>query len=371
MSAAQAISLVEQVCNLFRHGLKTRATKRHRLQTCATRLRAAACLLGVCLLAGGCTPEMPAAHLSLETLVAQHNANAEKIPKLWARAELHSSLFLGAPGTLLILAKPADAIEQPGNVNFVMIGREASAEVYRLGVDAADGIYYFWFGVNNQGKALAGKVACAGAPKAEGQQMPINPLDIAEILQVTALPAVPSADTFGRSYAGPEPWLGKELPAVAMTLELDRDGAGCLAPARWAYVVRYVAGQWKGGPAKISREVFFTWAADQPARAYKVRLFDADGLCRMVAHLGNYQPVAADVAEADRPIMPTDIQMDWPEIKNVQKGGSLRVVLSEMTAEKVVSPKVFDFWSHLPGGLPLTQIDSAYGPLPRPVRSDE
>ena len=39
--------------------------------------------------AGGCVqPSCPREHLSLETLVARHNANADKVDRLWARASI-------------------------------------------------------------------------------------------------------------------------------------------------------------------------------------------------------------------------------------------------------------------------------------------
>ena len=53
----------------------------------------------ICLLAGapilaGCppVPKCPESHLSLEALAAEYNANAGKVPRLWARAQVRLTL---------------------------------------------------------------------------------------------------------------------------------------------------------------------------------------------------------------------------------------------------------------------------------------
>ena len=98
----------------------------------------------------------PATYVSLRELVAGYNANAAAMPKLWALASVKVTLSDGKggsftwgssspvadPNAVLILSKDAKSL---GDDNFVMIGRELSAELVRLGVDAAGGLYYFWY----------------------------------------------------------------------------------------------------------------------------------------------------------------------------------------------------------------------------------
>ncbi len=313
--------------------------------------------------AGGCVqPSCPREHLSLETLVARHNANADKVDRLWARASIRvdfqddkgrrvtwgSSSPLASPNGWVMLAKsapttmPASAPCDDGDqvepsrqdASFVIIGKEAGQDLFRLGVDRASGLYYLSYELGQDSASWYGRIALAGAPDVTNVR--IDPMQLLEILQVTALPEM-------------EP---ESLPAVVMTLQDN--------PC--AYVVRYLKPQPVTGALKIWREVYFKWDDRQPALPYQVRLYDADGLCRVIADVGKYARIEADQKDAttqpaEPPIMPTEIRMVWPAIRDVQPYSMMSLRLSQMSTKKPFSDTTFKF---RPSGS-STQVDEAYG----------
>ncbi len=290
---------------------------------------------------GGCQP-CPEKFVSAETLVGEYNANASQVRRLWARARIRvtfsdeagrsiswgSASPLAAANALVLLEKPEDK-SRPAD--FVLVGREM-AELFRVGTDSANGLYYCWANLDGRGGAWLGRTKYAGAPGVKG--MPIDPMQLVEILGITELPAV-RADA---------------MPAVVMTLQQK--------PC--AYVVRYLNPQPVSGHLKIWREVYFRWSYTEPRRPYQIKLYDAAGLCRVIAKVSDYKPIAI-ATDGDEPIMPTDIRITFPAIKNVQPASSLHMSLTEMTTTKALpSRKVFDFRSHLPAGITNpVQVDSA------------
>ena len=294
-------------------------------------------------LLSGCPLAYPRTHLPLESLLADYNVNAGKVPKLWARARLEikgpvaygSVSSLATPTALLMLDKSAAAPGVPGQPNFLLLVREIK-EVMRLGVDAPSGLYYFWVAPGDRGQAWYGRQQYAGAPGVKA--VPIDPAQLVEILSVTEI-APPG---------------GGALPAIVMTCQAEP----------FAYVVRYVRPQAVTGLPKVWREVYFTWSDNAPPRPFRVRLFDADGLPRVTAELSNYQPV--EVAAGVPPLMPTEFTLVWPKIEGVQTACELKLSLSEMSTTHEFSGKAFEFWPHLPSGqCELTQVDASYGPVGR------
>lgn len=296
-------------------------------------------------LAGGCVQPpapCPARHVPLEALAAEHNANAAKAPRLWARARIAFQMTdargrriawgstLPPSNALLMLDK-----RDGGGLDFVLSGKELGTDLFRLGLDADAGLYYVWYGLGEHGGAWYGRTALAGAPGV--QAAPIDPMQLVSILGVTELP---------------ENWR-HETPTLLMTL----DSQPC------AYVVRYVAPQPMTGELKIWREVFYHWG-EGPRRPFRVRLYDADGRMRMQAELADYRPIAWLGAPEQAPVMPTDFRMVWPAIPGVQPEAHLHMALGEMTTTKVLPPggRVFKFWPNLPtsAGQP-TQVDAEYG----------
>jgi hypothetical protein len=316
----------------------------------------------LCLLvaAGGCVePPCPRGHLSLEALVERHNANADQVNRLWARASIRVEFEDGKgrkivwgpfvpvdSNGLLMLAKPPAATttastapsntdeeksDEParGAASFVIIGKEAGQDLFRLGVDRASGLYYLAYKLGQEAQSWYGRIALAGAPGVTDVR--IDPMQLLEILQVTAMPEPES----------------EALPAVVMTLQ----------EKPCAYVVRYVKPQPVTGELKIWREAFFRWDDRQPPLPYQVKLYDADGRCRVVADVGRYRPI--ETGEKNPPIMPTDIRLVWPAIRCVQPYSMMSLRLSEMSTKNPFSDKAFRFDPQASG--PATQVDAMYG----------
>ena len=278
--------------------------------------------------------------VTLAELVTPYNANARRVPKLWARAAIRiesegigwGSAAKGAsPNALLLLSKEESTANAP---NFTLIGRESSVEIFRMGTDARSGLYYLWLMLGDQGRAYYGRQEMSGAPGV--RLMPVDPVLLVEVLGVTGLPALrPGA-----------------VPTIVPQMQ------GKPVPA---YVLRYVKPQPVTGQWRQWREVQFRWGEKGPGQVFRVKLYDAKGFCRVWADVDDYAPVEVD-GEETGPMMPTYIRMHWPAIKGVQSASKLEIRLSKMTTRKVWSKKVFDFAPHLPAGMGLpVQVDEQHG----------
>ncbi|MFP3938018.1 MAG: hypothetical protein ACLFVW_06715 [Phycisphaerae bacterium] len=292
-------------------------------------------LYGLAAALCGCPPSCPETAVSVETLVEEYNENASSVPRLWARAKVAVTLTdekgrsfswgstspLATPNALLLLGKGP---EQTGPHDFVLIGRETAAvELFRLGSNVDEGVYYLWYRFGEHGQAWFGRHEYAGAPGVE--QLPLDPNQLVSVLSVSELP-----DDF------------TTLPVAAMTLSRD--------PC--AYVVSYIDRQPVTGKILFRREVYFRWSDDRPRRPFRVNLFDNNGDRVMTAELDRYRPVG-DTGRDDPPEMPTDIRISWP-----QRRSSVHLVLSDMTAEDRWSRKATGFRRFLPGDIPITQVDA-------------
>jgi hypothetical protein len=317
--------------------------------------RAAARLAAVGLLAAaaGCEPPCPKKLVTLETLVREHNTNADALPRLWARAKLAVTLVhpdgwrftwgstadRALPNGLLLLAKGEDKL---GPHDFVLIGRETLAvELFRLGSSTEEGKYYFWYRFGQRGGAWFGRHEFAGAPGVK--HMPIDPTQLLSVLAVCALPADAT-----------------KLPAVALSMQKD--------PCDYAYVVTYLDRQPVTGRILFRREVHFRWSDTEPRRAYKVNLFDAAGRRVVTARMGDYRPV--DVSDLDdppavAPVMPTDIEIVCNPFPGVEVFVErIHVVLSEMTAADIWERAACRLSSALPPGVRAVQVDAHLEPAP-------
>jgi len=305
---------------------------------------APAMLAAVCLLAtavvSGCKPKCPEVRLSLDRLVAEHNANAGRIERLWARAKIRvelpgglawgSTSPLAAPNGRLLLEKSGDPL---GPQDFVLIGGESLAmELFRIGSSTAEGIYYFWYSLGGRGgKAWWGRHELAGAPGVK--DIPIEANQLLSVLSVCALPS-----DFTR------------LPTVALSMSCD--------PC--AYVLTYIDRQPLTGRILFRREIFLTWDDRRPPRPFRINLFDNTGRRIMTARVKNYRPLKTAEATEHPPVMPTDIEIAWPE-----KHSKVHIILSEMTTEDKwdVSACLFRIpeTNALPGGLSpgdVVQVDA-------------
>ena len=294
------------------------------------------------LAASGCTEPLPRTMVSLDQLVGEYNANAARVPRLWARAKIEVSVplkagidydvwgatsWLAQPNALLLLFKGADRI---GPRNFVIIGSELGAEVFRTGCSTDDGAYYFWHRFGSDAALLWGRNEYAGAPGVKA--LPIDPLGILAVLGICELPSDFSA-----------------LPTVAMSMDTT--------PGKYAYVLTYLDRQPKTGRLLFRREVRFTWGDDKKRRPFRVDFFDARGLRVMHAELKDYKPIElVDAPEgAVAPEMPTNIRITWERYRREgnalkkNRAASVHIVLSEMQVnEDRGDPIVCKLWDRLP-----------------------
>ena len=289
---------------------------------------------------GGC-PKCPDTMVPMDRLVDDYNANAARVPRLKASAKIAATITdskgrsfpwgstspLARPNGVLMLGKGPGKL---GPHNFVLIGREtASVELFRVGSNAEEGLYYFWFRFGKHGQAWWGRNELAGAPGVEG--LPMEPGQLLAVLSVCELPT---------DYT--------DAPTVAMTMDTD--------PKRCAYVLTYIDRQPITRRLGFRREVYFHWGPDKKP-PFLVRFFDNRGRRIMTAHLDKYRPVRLgdDAPEgASAPVMPTDIRIDWPERKS-----SVHLVLSDMTIERIGNPKkATRFEAYAPPDIPKIQVDA-------------
>ena len=298
------------------------------------------CLAAASLM--GCPPPAPKSLLPLEALVGGYNANAAAVPQLWARAKLVVTFAdekgrtvtwgstLLAPNATLVMAKGHDKL---GPHYFVLVGTESGHPVFRLGSspDEPGGpVYYFWAHMGDSGIARFGRQEFAGAPGID--EMPIDPNGLLSVLGVFELP-----DDFTR------------LPTVALTM----------SESPYAYVLRCVDVQPVSGRILFRREVYFNWSDKAPPRAYKVNLLAADGRRMMTATLSDYKPVETGQDGGPRPVMPTDIRVQWASWPDRPAGvRNIHLVLSGMTATGRGNPRdACLFRGNLPAGLAPVQVD--------------
>jgi len=304
-------------------------------------------LVGWAMVGAGCTA-CPTVAISPEALIARHNANAARVRRLWASARVRLSFTdsagrtfawgstspLSVSNATLLLAKPERPTGRAGETDFVLIGRDLGTELFRVGVDATGGVYYLWYSLGSRRGGWFGRCRYAGAPRVT--ELPIDPLQLVELLGVTRLPVSRNGS----------------MPAALVTLQTD--------PC--AYVVRYVNPQPVSGNLRLWRETYYRWSDREPPRPFRVRLFDAQGRCRVTAELRAYRRIASDEPPERAPVMPTDIRVTWPAIRGVQSASSMHMRLSEMSVTHPFSRKAFDFRAHLPAGLDEpVQVDAAYG----------
>jgi hypothetical protein len=285
---------------------------------CAFASLLAAIPLGV----AGCKAPHPPLEtvVSMEQVVAEYNANATRIPRLWARAEVSfkkdaAGLPMNLDG-LLVLQKSPDRL---GPQDFFLKLKEAGQELGRIGVSMADHAYYLWLRAGDQQQCLWGRLSLAGAPGIEG--LPIDPTQLQSVLAICEMPP---------SQTDP--------PFVGQTVSFD--------PC--AYVLTYVDRQPVTGRLLFKRELYFVWSETEPRRPFLLRLLDGRGRPVLKARMQNYKPVQLEDVEDDGPppVMPTDIRITWR-----QTGAELHLKLSSMTTADKVDPVAYRFWQWLPPGL--------------------
>jgi hypothetical protein len=288
----------------------------------------------------GCQP-CPESYLPQEQLVARYNANASRVPRLWARVAMQVHLVdakgrafdwgstLLPPNARLCLEKSKDPLAP---ADLVLIGySDADQEIFRLGVSTADGAYYLWTNVGQYASGTYGHTRLAGAPGAGS--VPINPLDLASVLAITDLP---------EDFSQP--------PTVLLRLN-DK-------PGQCAYVLTYIDRQSVTRKIVARRDIYMNWDRDPnvPIRPFRVDLLDDASRIGMTATLKDYKPIrlaGEEAPSAGDPVLPSDIEVSWPK-----NGSRIHIVLSEIKA-KGVDPEAFLFEKWLPSGVRenLTCVD--------------
>ncbi|RPI64040.1 MAG: hypothetical protein EHM48_01475, partial [Planctomycetaceae bacterium] len=148
--------------------------------------------LSVSLL-GGCVQPPPTKTLTIDQIISQHNANAAKIPKLRANPQVQVSLkrtdnllpfnYTFDTATLLLGKEGCPPF---GPYNFVLTGKEAGRDIFRLGSNVEQNAYYMWFQAGSNAGLWRGRLSLAGAP---GVTIPLDPNQLVAALAVTPLPS--------------------------------------------------------------------------------------------------------------------------------------------------------------------------------------
>ncbi len=290
-----------------------------------------ACTTGIC-------PDTRTA-APVERVVAAHNANAARIPRLWARAEV-SVTFREAPSDLGFTWRSGEATSyllldktlsdrEDGPADFALIIRETIKEIGRVGISTAEGVYYMWTDFGDRSACRYGRLDRAGAPGIK--EIPVDPLQLLGVLSVCRLPA---------DFTKP--------PLVAQTYSSD--------PC--AYVLTFIDRQPVSNKLLFKREVFFERTADvvdgdtveRPRRPFMVRIFDDRGRRVLTARMADYRLVTLDDGgggeDTAPPVMPTEITLRWEET-----GTEMHLSLSDMTTADKVIPEAYLFRDRLPAHL--------------------
>jgi hypothetical protein len=303
--------------------------------------------MGLVLLTGCTTTICPPPNraLTIENVIEGYNANAERIPRLWARAEItfqESALALPITADgLLLLNKNADRL---GPQDFFLLLKEAGQPLGRVGISTADGAYYMWFALGKMRQCRWGRLALAGASGLA--DLPIDPVQLLGVLGVCELPA---------DLTRP--------PIVAQSYR----SKPC------AYVLTYIDRQPVTNKLLAKREMYFdrsetkafgqSASTPRPCRPFRVRIFDDRGRAVLTAEMSGYQPIAGGPKSDtnDPPVMPTRLTLKWED-----SGSRLRLTLADMTMKQKIDEsdlnEAFRFWDLLPEDLKAqaVQIDASY-----------
>ena len=276
----------------------------------------------VLLTAIGCGPGHPPVDtlVSQSTVIAEYNANAAKVPRLWARARvvltsrekpsdvgISWGSTMDDPNGLMLLKKTAGT----GQADFILQIKELGSRLGQLGTNNAAGVYYFWLSLGKRKICRWGLLKLAGAPKPRPMALPIDPTQLLTILSICQLPTNQT-----------------QLPFVGQRISFDPP----------AYVLTFVERQPGTGLCKFRREVYFRWSQTKPRRPFMVKIFDDLGLAVMTATIKNYKPIVSEAGDSEKSpaMMPTDIKLKW-----LRTGSELHLVLSDMTSRKKFDPDVF------------------------------
>jgi hypothetical protein len=284
----------------------------------------------------------PATLVDRETLIAEHNDNAARLPFVMARGKVTVSWRdpsgLTIPSTFdatVLLGKNPRVATGPHN--FALSAREVGQTVFRMGTSLAEDIYYLWYRLGDRQGGLVGRLSLAGAPGVAG--LAIDPTQVVAALGITEF----SEDL-------------TRLPVEGLRVRFDREAyirewkarGGLGDPCQpvgfesSAYVLTTIDRQPVSGHLVFRRETWFNWSPDPntPRRAFLVKVLDARGRDVMTARLNRWR--AVDLSELESPpdpapTMPTDIRIEFAPPSDPQRKAqgyvrALRLDLGELIA---------------------------------------
>ena len=255
-----------------------------------------------------------------EALFDAHNGNAEQIPALWAIADIEINLTAGGlfrsyrlPDGRLYFRRRGD--DPLGPHYFMLRGKEIDQEVFRLGIDADAGLFYYWVDIPG-GESFARYGPLEALHGLDGEGLPMDPVQLLDALGVLPWPTdldAPSQVVLRTP----------EKPCVYEMLTVAR---------RDAWDGWYLARQ-----TLIDRR-------DESRQPCRTMLYDRQGRIAMTAELEDYEPVAVPDDVLVPPEVPTDIRITWPDSEPIR---SIRLRLGGMTTgtedEPVPPPAAFRF----------------------------
>ncbi|MBS3821802.1 MAG: hypothetical protein KGY81_08585, partial [Phycisphaerae bacterium] len=342
------------------------------VRTCRNSLCSLA--LVILLAVGGCSPETdnvcpdPKLAAPIGQVIQYHNANANRIPRLWSYAKVAltfrekpsdlgvtwgSTSPLAETNARVFLTKQDEPQAPP---NLILQIKEAGQEVGRVGISTHDNVYYMWLNLGEKRQVLYGQLDLAGCPTAG--DIPIDPTQLPAALGIMPLSPDRTFQTYSTDPCAYVMGVTDRQPVTGRLL-LKRD----MYLDRRADVIRN-----KKGTLKDPRANWDVVDADgrglryRPPRLMLTDIYAPDGRLVLTARTSDYKPVElADVKDSGEtpPVIPTDIHLTWHET-----GSEMHIGLSGMTTADKLVPEAYYFWDRLPAALrPLARrIDAPFGP---------
>jgi len=318
--------------------------------------------------------------LSHEQIMDRRQANADAVPRLWARAKIEVTFLtkgglpvtfgsaspLAVPNGLLLIGKDAGGAP----TGYALVGREAGQEVFRFGTELLraappvatpsnphppasipQAISYMWFRAGERAGAWYAEHSATTALA----ELPFDPLQVFAVFQVCD-PLLSATNSFITMERKP--------CAYRLVRTAHSDQA-----ANYGTVCHY--------------ETYLAWSDEAPPRAFMMKFFDTRGRRIVTAHLKDYKPIEV-VPEEDpetgeelplpevTPEMPTDIELVWEDWPGMEKSSirRIRLVLSEMTTENKWHPDALKFRDNLPAGVAPRLIHPPRGGLFSPLQEE-
>lgn len=231
-------------------------------------------------------------------IAASYNARVERLSSLWARTEIGVS-FLDDEGKRR-REQGEGHLQYRRSQRLALTLNKLGNTYFYLG---GDGERYWWFDLRDDGIAWVGRVADLTPQTAREVIGPVHPLDLIELLGVTALPEV-------RPEAGVGPPVGfpgwdESGRLIELTL-----------PVRWGYERLLI------DPQRMEPTL--------------IELYDRDLEQVCSARLLAYQPIRIR-GDSEPPRVPTRIEIDVP-----RSGASIRLHLHDAQVRSIPD-RPFDF----------------------------